>query len=161
MSAGHVRLIRSSATRFRSRFELLLAVLLCLMYSYSDARRARTVWDGVYTTQQAERGRQSYLSNCASCHFEDLRGDGMAPALVGNDFTLQWFGLSANDLIVRMRSSMPPNNAGSLGDSVYIDILTYVFAKNAFPPGATELKYDLDGLKAIVLTEKDTTKEVK
>ena len=33
---------------------------------------SRTVWDGVYTTEQAERGRLEYVNHCQRCHGVDL-----------------------------------------------------------------------------------------
>ncbi len=33
-----------------------------------------TVWDGVYTADQAARGKVVYDSHCSSCHLADLGG---------------------------------------------------------------------------------------
>ena len=49
----------------------------------------RTVWDGVYTEEQATRGRADYLKACASCHAADLRGGSTAPSLVEESFAFQ------------------------------------------------------------------------
>ena len=48
---------------------------------------ARTVWDGVYTEEQATRGTEAYKSACSECHGADLAGDGFAPALTGSEFS--------------------------------------------------------------------------
>ena len=45
----------------------------------------KTVWDGVFTAAQAERGRDAYAVHCVSCHADDLRGMG-GPALKGQEF---------------------------------------------------------------------------
>lgn len=115
--------------------------------------QARTVWDGVYTTGQAERGKIQYLASCGSCHVEDLRGDGRASALVGNDFLLQWSDLSINDLLVRTRNTMPQDSPRSLSEETYMDILTYIFQVNKFPAGEEELKPDTSLLKSISITK--------
>src|SRR5262245_42339619 len=41
-----------------------------------------TVWDGVFTGAQAERGQSAYRERCQSCHGEKLEG-GVGPALAG------------------------------------------------------------------------------
>ena len=46
-----------------------------------------SVWDGVYTDEQAKRGTPLYSQFCASCHGPDLTGGEMAPALAGGDFS--------------------------------------------------------------------------
>ena len=35
---------------------------------------SRSVWDGVYTQEQAERGHSLYNRHCASCHGDELAG---------------------------------------------------------------------------------------
>ena len=44
---------------------------------------SKTVWDGVFSTAQAERGAAAYKTACSECHGNDLAGDGFAPALSG------------------------------------------------------------------------------
>ena len=58
----------------------------------------RTVWDGVYTAEQADRGKALYTQSCAACHSADLRGDGTAPSLVEGDFAFQWADTSVGEL---------------------------------------------------------------
>ena len=41
----------------------------------TPAEDQRTVWDGVYTEGQAERGQVLYTEACSGCHAPDLRGD--------------------------------------------------------------------------------------
>ena len=50
---------------------------------------ARTVWNGVYTADQAQRGSQQFGTHCASCHAADLTG-GEGPSLVGESFMNSW-----------------------------------------------------------------------
>ena len=78
------------------------------------AAQTRTVWDGVYTDAQAERGRASYQQSCAACHREDLRGDSTAPSLVGESFTFLWGDMEVGELLARMQKLMPPERPGSL-----------------------------------------------
>ena len=67
----------------------------------------KSVWDGVFTAEQAERGAVAFKANCSECHGNDLAGDGFAPALTGSDFMGNWNELSVGDLCERIRISMP------------------------------------------------------
>ena len=45
-----------------------------------------SVWDGVYTEDQAQRGKELYAAHCLACHGENLEGNGPVKALTGPDF---------------------------------------------------------------------------
>jgi cytochrome c len=111
----------------------------------------RSVWDGVYTDAQSERGKSQYSQNCAVCHGEALDGQEMVPPLTGNDFISNWNGLTAGDLFERIHTTMPLSKPGSLGRDVDADILAYIFAINRFPSGPTELAHDTPTLKLILI----------
>lgn len=112
------------------------------------------MWDGVYTEQQAERGRTEYLRSCASCHAEDLRGKGTAPGLVEESFVFQWEDMSVGDLFVRMRALMPSDRPNSLPAQTYRDIVAFILQSNAFPSGADELDADLSMLRQVRIATK-------
>ena len=78
-----------------------------------QAAPAASVWAGVYTGEQANRGAVLYREACASCHGPTLLGGEMAPALVGTDFMSNWNGLTVGDLVERIRVSMPQNDPGA------------------------------------------------
>src|ERR1700722_16655941 len=69
----------------------------------------RSVWDGVYTKEQADRGKGLYAQDCGSCHGDQLTGGEMAPALAGGDFLSNWNGLTVGAFFDRIRTSMPLN----------------------------------------------------
>jgi len=109
----------------------------------------KSVWDGVYTQAQAERGRALYADQCASCHGSELTGGEMAPPLSGGEFMAGWDGLTVGDLFERIRISMPQNAPGSLSGQQNADILAFVFAANKFPAGDTEMPKEAGILKTI------------
>ncbi|MDH4065904.1 MAG: cytochrome c [Acidobacteriota bacterium] len=109
----------------------------------------KTVWDGVYTEEQAKRGAELYSRDCASCHQDDLAGDGFAPGLAGPEFAAAWEGLSVGDLLERVRVSMPPSNPSSTTTAEKVDIITHILKSNRFPAGATELPKEPESLKQI------------
>lgn len=122
-----------------------------------------SVWDGVYTQEQAERGKELYSKECASCHAETLTGGESAPALAGDEFLSNWNGLSVGDLFERVRTTMPQNNPGKLGRSVNVDIISYLLTANKFPAGDAELptdrqKLNLIKIEAVKPSEKKTDK---
>ena len=96
-----------------------------------------SVWDGVYSEAQAERGRQLYEASCARCHGDDLSGANARP-LAGESFIRDWGGLRLDGVLTRART-MPPGGAGSLGEAGYVDIIAYVLEVNEFPHGEHEL----------------------
>ena len=112
-----------------------------------------TIWDGVYTDDQARRGQRVYERECAECHLADLMGDGIAPALVGRSFFFRWSDLSVADMIVAIRTTMPEGAPASLSAAGYVDISAYLLEKNTVPSGDTELPIDMDDLGDIAITE--------
>jgi len=109
----------------------------------------KTVWDGVYTEEQAKRGADAYDKDCSSCHQADLAGDGFAPGLAGPEFAAAWEGLSVGDLLERIRISMPPSDPNSVSTAAKADIIAHLLKVNRFPAGKTELPSEGDALKQI------------
>jgi quinoprotein glucose dehydrogenase len=115
---------------------------------------AQTVWDGVYTTEQAERGKALYAQSCAACHSADLRGDGTSPSLIEEGFAFQWNDASVGELYEQIRKLMPSNRPNSLPPQTYRDIVAFILHANKFPAGGKELDVDLDALERIRITAK-------
>ena len=59
----------------------------------------RSVWDGVYTSAQADKGKALFGDNCAKCHGGTLDGNDEIPALKGSHFMADWETQSVTDLI--------------------------------------------------------------
>jgi S-disulfanyl-L-cysteine oxidoreductase SoxD len=113
------------------------------------AQASRSVWDGVYTPEQAKRGDALYQNNCASCHGTSLNGGESAPPLTGGEFSSNWNGLTLGDLFERIRVSMPADNPGKLSREQDADILAFMLSMNQFPAGKTELERRTEVLKEI------------
>jgi mono/diheme cytochrome c family protein len=121
----------------------------------SPAPTAKTsVWDGIYTHAQAERGKSLYLEYCVSCHRDDLGGFSTVPPLAGEVFLNSWAGRAADDLYTYIRSGMPPYQSTAINRQAYLDILAFIFQTNAMPEGGDELKPDSPQLKATI-TKRD------
>jgi mono/diheme cytochrome c family protein len=113
------------------------------------AQTARSVWDGVYTSEQAARGASLYANNCASCHGSALGGGESAPPLTGGEFFSNWNGLTLGDLFERIRISMPADRPGKLSRAEDADVLAFMLSVSQFPPGKTELERQTEALKQI------------
>ncbi len=116
-----------------------------------DAAAARTVWDGVYSAAQAERGAAAYLEFCASCHGEDLRGGSNAPSMVGSSFYFVWNEKTLFDLFESVRTLMPSEAPNSLPRQTYLEIVAHMLELNRFPAGDAEL--DAEELGNILIAE--------
>jgi mono/diheme cytochrome c family protein len=118
------------------------------------AQTTRSVWDGVYTGEQAKRGLAVYGKECASCHGSDLTGGESAPPLTGAGFLSNWTGQTVGDLFERTRQSMPQNDPGKLSRAQNADVLAYVLSENGFPDGKAELDKQTEVLRQIRIDEK-------
>ena len=106
------------------------------------AAAARSVWDGVYTKEQAGRGQKAYQEECMKCHGENLAGGEASPPLVGADFLPKWTGKTVGDLFGLVRKTMPTDDPGNLSSRQYSDIVAYILSVNEFPAGQKELDRD-------------------
>jgi mono/diheme cytochrome c family protein len=112
--------------------------------SVAQAQERYSVWDGVYTEEQATRGKDEYEYNCGSCHIHDLTGDSIkdTPPLAGGDFLDQWSKKTVGELLDYMSTNMPADSRGSLGKNTYADIAAYILKVNMFPAGKEPLGGD-------------------
>jgi len=116
-----------------------------------DAQTEPAIQRGVFSQQQAERGRSGYATHCVECHGSDLGGttfgDG-APALKRDDFMA---GRNLEDVFAELKRAMPFNAPGTLSDAMYLDVLAYVLRENGYPAGPQDLTADRERLKTIVI----------
>jgi quinoprotein glucose dehydrogenase len=108
-----------------------------------------SVWDGVYTAAQAQRGKELYDGGCASCHGGDLDGLEVGPALIGGAFRWNWNATTLADLYDRIHKLMPPGAPEQFSEKEGADILAYVLSCNKMPAGETDLPTETDRLKMI------------
>jgi cytochrome c553 len=113
----------------------------------------RSIWDGVYTDEQAKRGEAQYARNCEACHGADLAGNQVdeIPALVWDAFLTQWGDRTLRDLYETVNRSMPRDNPKSLNARAYIDVIAYLLQANKFPSGSKELGLNPAALGEIVI----------
>ena len=93
----------------------------------------------VFSAAQAESGKAAYADNCTRCHGQRLAGGEVAPPLRGYPFLKSWAGRSVGDLFEKIQSTMPPGGAGTLSDSVYVEIIAYILEAGGLPAGSDPL----------------------
>ena len=113
------------------------------------AQTATSIWDGIYTPEQASQGQDLYQKQCASCHGDDLGGQGPAPSLAGSDFMANWNGQTLGDLFDKVQVSMPADHPGSLTGEQNAAILAFILKSNKVPAGKASLATASDVLKQI------------
>lgn len=121
-------------------------VLMALAFAFSaqlaqaaSAPLDRTIWEGVYTTSQAERGAQVFERECRTCHKESLP-DRVLPAARGGRFMEAWSEDTLESLFTLIKMSMPRGAPASLSDSAYTDIVAYILHLNELPAGSDQLE---------------------
>lgn len=133
---------------------LVASGAVAVVLSAQTVTSARSVWDAVYSQDQAKRGQAAYAQACSACHQADLSGNDQAPSLAGGEFLDRWNDQSVGDLADRIRLTMPQDNIGSLNVQTSADITAYLLQVNNFPAGAEELKADRSAMKALVIKRK-------
>lgn len=129
-------------------------VLVCAVIApaaFAVRAQEKTVWDGIYTEEQAARGEALYGEHCVRCHGATLQGNGEgANPLTGAVFKSTWNGVSMGALFDRVRLSMPQDKPGTLTRQQVADLLAFILRANKFPAGKDDLARQTDLLNAIV-----------
>jgi alcohol dehydrogenase (cytochrome c) len=133
------------------RRRCLSFVLVATTTVVAGQETGRSVWQGVYTTAQSERGKSVYQQSCGQCHGETLGGD-IGPTLVG-PFWAIWEGRTAAELYKVIRTTMPADAPESLKPQEYADLIAYLFNVNTFPAGEKELPAEPAELERITISK--------
>ena len=80
----------------------------------------RSTSSGVYSDEQATRGRDTYAMQCKSCH---------TPAShTGQIFAQWWDRKPLSELYQFIVTRMPKNEPGSLQPDEYVDVMAYLLS---------------------------------
>jgi mono/diheme cytochrome c family protein len=117
----------------------------------SVPQSVRSTASGVYTEEQATRGRDTYQMQCKSCH---------TPAShTGPTFASWWDRKPLSDLYQFVTTRMPKNEPGSLQPDEYADLIAYLLKLNDLPSGSEPLPADSVALKKIRIDMKTGNRE--
>jgi mono/diheme cytochrome c family protein len=118
------------------------------------AQSEKTVWSGIYTAEQAARGKEKAVAACGSCHGMDLKSGDLAPTLVGDDFIGHWYDAKLSELVMKVNTTMPADAPGSLKPEEYADVVAYMLELNGFPAGMETLAVEpVTALDTIKITK--------
>lgn len=106
---------------------------------------------GVYGNAQAARGKAAYVQACANCHGAALEGADVIPALTGTRFMSTWKGQTVGDLATRIRTTMPADNPGSLGQAASAELTAYLLEANGYPAGEADLPSGNQALSQLMI----------
>ena len=113
------------------------------------AQAKPSVWDGIYSLDQAQRGEAAYAADCASCHGAKLEGRSQAPPLSGAEFLMNWDGTTVGDLFEKVQASMPADKPGTLSPERTAGILAFLLSASKMPAGSNGLSADIEQLRQI------------
>lgn len=138
---------------------VLLAVCIATMGTWATMAGAQTpvtIWSGVYTAAQGQRGAELHNDVCAMCHGPRLNGAGQAemppsPAIAGPGFLRKWSGRNLAALFMLVRHTMPTDSPGTLTDQQAADAIAHMLAVSGVPAGGKEMPTDPKALGAIVI----------
>jgi mono/diheme cytochrome c family protein len=120
---------------------LLLAAAPLLGAQSTTADSLRSTLNGVFTEEQAAKGKDVFLGHCQSCH---TNAD-----LTSADFKADWVGKMLSEFFSFLRETMPESEPGSLSNEQYAAVTAYVLQLNGLPVGAVPLATTADSLAAI------------
>jgi len=99
--------------------------------------------DGIYTSEQADRGAELYDGQCIACHgsINQLIPE-MATLLADHTFRARWEQRSLGEFFDLIQVEMPQDSPGSLADSEVADVLAFILRGNRRPEGQLVLSSD-------------------
>jgi mono/diheme cytochrome c family protein len=116
-----------------------------------------SIRDGVFTAEQASRGKIAYTGPCDRCHGFKLDGASddpdmlPAPPVAGSKFLRKWNGRTLVSLFDYVRTTMPANNPGYLSEAEVADIVAYMLFMSGMPAGSAALQPDREALARVVV----------
>jgi mono/diheme cytochrome c family protein len=138
----------------------LLAIVAALSaaagaLTQTSATGTPSIRDGVFTAEQARRGKIAYTGPCDRCHGFKLDGASddpdmlPAPPVAGPKFLRKWNDRMLAAVFEYVRTTMPFNNPGYLSDAEVADIVAYMLFVSGMPAGNEDLQPDPKALAAI------------
>lgn len=114
------------------------------MVARGQSATARSTRDGIFSAEQAQRGRSGFLWNCMECHeLEEYTAAGA--------YLEEMEGKPVWEVFEFIWSEMPEDNPSWLEPEEYADILAYILSVYGMPSGDQELPTDKATLEDIVI----------
>jgi len=101
------------------------------------------VLTGVYSVEQAQRGREAFTEVCRECH--------SSSEFRGRNFEFTWRRRTAWDLYREIRRTMPEDFPGGLAPQTYVAVIAYLLEINDYSPNGAELLPNEESLRRVPL----------
>jgi mono/diheme cytochrome c family protein len=111
------------------------------LIAQDTAAATASVAEGVFTSDQAERGKKQFQQTCAACH--------SVAEHTGKNFESKWSGSTVGDVFDLVSNTMPESDPGGLKPDEYASILAFFLSESGYKQGDKELPPDLELLKKI------------
>ena len=95
------------------------------------------IWDGVFTGEQAQRGKPQFETNCGACHGAPGAGGSdtrCGPTLIGDRFMRAWEFSGLNQFVSKVFDQMPQGYPSNVEDSVKLDIIAICSSRTVSRP---------------------------
>ena len=102
---------------------------------------ATSVLEGVFTSDQATRGQDTFRKICSACH--------TLAQHTGAKFAERWSGGTVGDLFDLMSNTMPDGTPGSLKPEEYAGVIAFFLRETGYPEGKQELPADTAALMKV------------
>jgi mono/diheme cytochrome c family protein len=122
------------------------------LHVQADAAQESTVKAGIYSTEQAERGKATYDKICQSCHtFQPSEKSKDNPDLGGDAFLSKWDKRSLHELATVIYTNMPNDGSAVVSEAETADLVAYILQQNKFPAGSQPFKWDASARKVLIV----------
>lgn len=129
--------------RVRKVLAATALMLVAVVGAGAIGAQSKSVKDGVYTFEQAERGVALYKQKCASCHDRSRFTD-------EDLFIKPYAGKPLWEMFEVISDSMPEDDPGGMKPEEYAAVIAQLLRMNGFPTGQTELPTSKEALSLIV-----------
>ena len=145
---------------------LLVPVAVAAVVSLAGARAVRpaaaqsalarqpfpTIWSGVYSKTEAERGKQVYAQLCGRCHGTDMKGGLTAPGLIGAKFFDRWHDRRLADVMAFIQAGMPQEHEFYVPADSARAIVALMLRESGVPAGHESMSTDVKIQHDILIT---------
>ena len=120
----------------------------------SDPRsdQEQTVKAGIYSKEQAERGKAVYDKICVACHtFKPSEKSKDNPDLGGDAFLNKWDQKTVHELATVIYTTMPNDGSAVITEEQTADVIAFILQQNNFPAGSAAFKWDASARKITIV----------
>jgi mono/diheme cytochrome c family protein len=140
-SASSAERLSHVGSRAASLMLVMIGVAISAGTLSAQSTPVKSSLTGVYTNDQAQKGREVFVGSCLGCH--------TIASHSGATFANRWLGKSVLDFYDYVSRLMPKSAPASLTEDEYVWVTAYVLKLNGMPASMRELSPEPADLKRI------------